>query len=286
MRGLDPDQAVDRRRLSENGCDVRPVLFSLLGLDVQTYGVSKAAAALLAAYLLGREFTHLGLKKDAAHSLVFWATLWGFVGAKVYFVLENLDDLSWHHLGGMGFTWYGGLIAGVAAGLVIIRRHRLPLGQVAGATAIPLSLAYGVGRLGCFFAGDGTYGKPSDLPWAMTFPDGAVPTNIAVHPTQLYETLAAMAVAGALWWARRRVPGASLFGAYLVLSGLARFQIEFLRANTAVVAGLTQPQLWSLLCIGVGLVIIVVLASRPRPDEQPEHVRSARSPAPAGPIDA
>ncbi|VTR77183.1 Prolipoprotein diacylglyceryl transferase [Cellulomonas hominis] len=242
---------------------MRPVLFSLFGIDVQTYGVSKAGAALLAAHLLGREFTRLGLKRESAHALVFWATVWGFVGAKVYFVLENLDDLTWHHLGGMGFTWYGGLIAGVIAALVVIRRHGLPLGTTAGAAAIPLSVAYGVGRLGCFFAGDGTYGKPSDLPWAMTFADGAVPTNVPVHPTQLYETLAAFVIAGVLWWARKRVPGSALFGAYLVLSGLARFQVEFLRTNSPLVAWLTQPQLWSLASIGAGLVVIVLVASRP-----------------------
>ncbi|MCG7284743.1 prolipoprotein diacylglyceryl transferase [Cellulomonas sp. ACRRI] len=237
---------------------MRPVLFSIFGLDIQTYGVSKAAAAFIAAYLLGRAFSRLGIKRDSAHSLVLWATVWGFVGAKVYFVLENLDDLSWHHLGGMGFTWYGGLISGTVSALVVIRRHRLPLGQVAGATAIPLTVAYGVGRLGCFFAGDGTYGKPSDLPWAMAFPHGAVPSTVPVHPTPLYDTLAAFAIAAVLWWARHRLPGPGLFGGYLVLSGAARFAVEFLRVNTPVVAGLTQPQLWSMLSIVAGVVLLVL----------------------------
>lgn len=237
---------------------MRPVLFSIFDLDIQTYGVSKAVAALIAAYLLGREFSRLGLTRDSAHTLVFWATIWGFVGAKIYFLLENVDDLSWHHLGGMGFTWYGGLIAGVISALVVIRRHNLPLAQVAGATAIPLAVAYGVGRLGCFLAGDGTYGKPSDLPWAMAFPHGAVPSTVPVHPTPLYETLAAFAIAGVLVWFRRRLPGAGLFGAYLVLSGLARFAVEFLRVNTPVIAGLTQPQLWSVLSVAGGAVLVVL----------------------------
>lgn len=69
---------------------MRPVLFSIFGLDVQTYGVSKVLAALLAAVLLARAFERLGLKKDDAYALVFWATVWGFVGAKIYFLLENL----------------------------------------------------------------------------------------------------------------------------------------------------------------------------------------------------
>ncbi|MBU5421115.1 prolipoprotein diacylglyceryl transferase [Cellulomonas hominis] len=259
---------------------MRPVLFSIFGLDIQTYGVSKAAAALIAAHLLGREFSRLGLKRESAHSLVFWATIWGFVGAKVYFLLENLNDLSWHHLGGMGFTWYGGLIAGVASALVVIRRHRLPLGKVAGAAAIPLTVAYGVGRLGCFLAGDGTYGRPSDVPWAMAFPHGAVPSTVPVHPTPLYETVAAFAIAGVLWWARRWFPGAGLFGGYLVLSGLSRFAVEYLRVNTPVVAGLTQPQLWSVLSVAGG-VVIVLLSRRSNPPRPIESSDDSDDAAPA-----
>ncbi|RCO07690.1 prolipoprotein diacylglyceryl transferase, partial [Bacilli bacterium] len=68
---------------------MRPVLFSVLGIEVQTYGVSKALAAVVGAYLLGRAFERAGLKRETAHSLVLWATLWGFVGAKIYYLLEQ-----------------------------------------------------------------------------------------------------------------------------------------------------------------------------------------------------
>ena len=176
-----------------------PVLFSVFGFDVQSYGVSKGLAALVAAFLLGRAFERLALSRDSAYSLVMWATIWGFVGAKIYYLLEQLPNFDVHHLGGMGFTWYGGLIGGVVAALVIVRRHQLPLGAVAGAAAVPLTIAYGIGRLGCLLSGDGTYGRPTSLPWAMTFPNGVVPTDVPVHPTPLYEALAAIAIAAALW---------------------------------------------------------------------------------------
>ena len=143
---------------------MRPVLFSIFGFDVQSYGVSKAAAALLAAWLLGRAFQRRGLKTDDAYSLVMWATIWGFVGAKIYFLLEHTDEISLHHLGGSGFTWYGGLIGGIATFLIIIRRRQLPAAFVIDAAAIPMTLAYGVGRIGCWLSGDGTYGKPTTLP--------------------------------------------------------------------------------------------------------------------------
>lgn len=242
---------------------MRPVLFSVLGLDIQTYGVSKALAALLGAFLLGRAFERLGLKKDDAHALVLWATVWGFVGAKIYHLAENLPNLTWHHLGGTGFTWYGGLLAGVASALVIIRRRQLPIAAVADSAAIPLTLAYGVGRIGCWFSGDGTYGRPTTLPWGMTVSDGAVPTNVPVHPTPLYEALAAVLIAAALWaLSRRRDAPLTIFGGYLILSGVARFAVEFLRINEPALLNLTQPQLWSITSVLAGTVLIAMTRRR------------------------
>lgn len=240
---------------------MRPVLFSIFGLDVQTYGVSKVLAALLAAVLLARAFERLGLKKDDAYALVFWATVWGFVGAKIYFLLENLPNLTWHHLGGAGFTWYGGFLAGLAAALVMIRRRHLPIATVVDAAAIPLTLAYAVGRVGCWFSGDGTYGRPTTLPWGMTVSDGMVPTDVPVHPTPLYEALAAVLIAAALWALSRRRPAPlTIVAGYLILSGMARFAVELLRINDPVLLGMTQPQLWSMVSIAAGAAVIM----RPR----------------------
>jgi len=235
---------------------VRPVLFSVFGFDIQSYGVSKALAALVAALLLARAFERLGLKRDSAYSLVMWTAIWGFVGAKIYYLLEHLPTLTMHDLGGMGFTWYGGLIGGVVAALVIVHRHQLPLGVVAGAAAVPLTIAYGIGRLGCLLAGDGTYGKPTSVPWAMSFPNGIVPTDVPVHPTPLYEALAAVAIAALLWAMGKRWTPPAVFGAYLALSGISRFLVEYLRINEPSLLGLTQPQLWALASLIAGVVLI------------------------------
>ncbi|ASR56174.1 prolipoprotein diacylglyceryl transferase [Cellulomonas sp. PSBB021] len=251
---------------------MQPVLFSVFGFDVQSYGVSKAAAALLAAYLLGRAFQRHGLKKEDAHSLVMWATIWGFVAAKVYFLLEHADQFTWHHLGGSGFTWYGGLIGGVVTFLVMIRRRRLPAQLVVGAAAIPLTLAYGVGRLGCWLSGDGTYGKPTDLPWGQSFPDGMIATDIPVHPTPLYEALAAVLIAAALWALQRRAwRPLQVFGAYLILSGLSRFLVEYLRINEPALLGLTQPQLWAIVSVAAGGVLLWRDGVRARRLERPQE---------------
>lgn len=252
---------------------MRPVLFSIFGLDVQSYGVSKALAALVAAYLLAKAFERLGFQRDSAYSLVMWATIWGFVGAKIYYLLEQ-PTFSLHHLGGMGFTWYGGLIGGIAAAVVISRRHQLPLGAVAGAAAVPLTVAYGIGRLGCLLSGDGTYGRPTTLPWGMAFPHGVVAIDVPVHPTPLYEALAAIMIAAVLWAVGRKWNPPAVFGAYLVLSGLSRFLVEYLRINEPAMLGLTQPQLWALGSLIAGGVVIASTtplgSSRPETAEMPE----------------
>jgi len=235
---------------------VWPVLFDVWGVQVQSYGASKALAAIVGALLLGRRFLRLGYDKDIAYSLVMWATVWGFVAAKVYFLLDNLDHFELHMLGSSGFVWYGGLVGGTLAVVVISRRHKLPLATVAGSMAMPLSVAYGIGRIGCFLAGDGTYGKPTDLPWGMAFPNGAVPISVPVHPAQLYEAAAAFLIAAALWALQDRLSPASVFGSYLVLSGIARVLVEFIRVNNPVLLGLTEAQLLGSASVAIGAALI------------------------------
>jgi phosphatidylglycerol:prolipoprotein diacylglycerol transferase len=243
---------------------VQPVLFEIFGFPVNSYGLSKALAALAAGWLLTREFRRLGWNPDRAWSIVMAATVLGFAGGKLYYLAENLGHLTPHHFGGSGFTWYGGLIAGALTVVVMARRYALPLGQLAGVMAAPLSLAYGIGRIGCFLSGDGSYGQPSDLPWAMAFPEGTMPVFVPVHPTALYEAAVALALAGLLWASRTRLAPLVQFGLYAVLSGVARLLVEEIRINEEVLRGLTQPQLWSLLLIAVGAVFIAAGRHRER----------------------
>ena len=114
---------------------MRPVLFDILGFPINSYGVSKALAALVAAYLLGREFRRLGWDPERAWNLVMASTVLGFAGGKLYYLAEHAGNLTLHDFGSSGFTWYGGMIAGVATVVVMTRRYRLPLGQFAGIVA-------------------------------------------------------------------------------------------------------------------------------------------------------
>lgn len=231
---------------------MRPVLFSLGGVEVTSYGVSKALAVLAAGWLLARELERRRLDRELAYPLAMAGAVGGFLGAKLYYLAENAGSLTAMDFGGMGFTWFGGMIGGAAGVLFVARRHAIAPSLMAGMAAIPLSVGYGIGRLGCLLAGDGTYGKPSGLPWAMSFPEGTVPTTVPVHPTPLYEALAAFAIAVVLWRLRDHLRPGALFGVYAVLTGLSRILVEILRINEPVLLGLTQPQLWSLLLVLVG----------------------------------
>lgn len=239
-----------------------PVLFEVFGLPITSYGVSKALAALAAWFLLRREFRRLGWDPDIAINVVVVGMVVGFLGGKLYYLAEHYERLTVHHFGGAGFTWYGGLIAGLAAFVVVIRRHRLPLVTAAAVAAAPLSVAYGIGRLGCLLAGDGTYGRPTNLPWGMVFPHGMVPTMVPVHPTPLYEALAAFLIAAILWSVRIRWNPLAVIAAYAVLTGGARFLVEFLRVNEPALLGLTQPHLWSVALTVAGVVMLLIVARR------------------------
>lgn len=244
---------------------MRPVLFSLGGLDVTGYGVSKALAVLTAGWLLARELDRRRLDRELAYPLALAGAVGGFLGAKLYYLAENAGSLTAMDFGGMGFTWFGGMIGGAAGVLLVAHRHGIAPSLMAGMAAVPLSVGYGIGRLGCLLAGDGTYGRPSDLPWAMSFPEGTVPTAVAVHPTPLYEALAAFAIAVVLWRLRDRLRPAALFGLYAVLTGVTRILVEIVRINEPVLFGLTQPQLWSLLLATLGATLLWRTASQGLP---------------------
>jgi len=131
-----------------------------------------------------------------------------------------------------------------------------------------LALGYAVGRIACQFAGDGTYGQPSDLPWAMAYPNGEVPTTVRVHPTPVYETLAGLVFFAVLWRFRDRLSPPRLFGLYLLLAGSGRFLVEFIRRNDEVVLGLTQPQLFAAAFLAAGVALLSWRNGRRVPEAQ------------------
>jgi phosphatidylglycerol:prolipoprotein diacylglycerol transferase len=238
-----------------------PVLFRIGGFEVTSFGVLVAVAALVGIWLFGRELRRSGLPRDAVDAAIA-GVLGGLVGAKLLWTIEFMGDRPVADLlfSRGGLSWFGGVIGGVSTGLWMLRRRRVPLVPALAAATPALAVGHAIGRIGCFLVGD-DYGRPSDLPWAVAFPNGLPPTSVPVHPTQLYETLALAALAWALFhWRRRGVPDAIVLGRYFVLAGGIRFTIEFVRVNRQIVGPLTLAQLISLGLMALGVVVI----TRPR----------------------
>ncbi|MEA2483763.1 MAG: phosphatidylglycerol---prolipoprotein diacylglyceryl transferase [Thermoleophilaceae bacterium] len=228
-------------------------------LTIQTFGICFAVGFLAAAGVIGRRFRELGESSDWSWELTFSVMVGGLVGSRLDYLIENWDkvkdDLLGNLFSGSGLIWYGGVIGG-ALGAVIWAWRRGWLGwKLADVACIPLALGYAIGRCGCQLSGDGDYGIHSTLPWAMAYPKGTVPTTVEVHPTPVYETLAMGIVALVLWNFRDRLTGGRLFALYLVLAGIERLLVEFIRRNHAVLAGLTFAQLLSIVMIAFGLVL-------------------------------
>jgi phosphatidylglycerol---prolipoprotein diacylglyceryl transferase len=238
-------------------------------LELKTFGICFAAAFLASGILVSRRFSEIGRPADWAYEMTFAALVGGLVGSRVDFLLQNWDEVSDDLLGnifsGSGLVWFGGLVGG-ALGVILWARWRRWLGwQLLDTAAVPLAIGYAVGRVGCQLSGDGDYGIESDLPWAMAYPDGTVPTTEEVHPTPVYETLA-MGLGGVvLWHFRDRFAPGVLFGLYLIFAGVERFLVEFIRRNDEVVAGLTQAQLISLAMLALGGWIVATRRAAPRP---------------------
>jgi phosphatidylglycerol---prolipoprotein diacylglyceryl transferase len=235
-------------------------------ITLQTFGLMFALSFLAAGALVAKRLSEIGKPVDWAYEVGFAALIGGVVGSRVYFIVQNYDsvedDLLGNLFSGSGLVWYGGLIGG-ALGVLLWAWYRGFLGlALLDMVAPALALGYAIGRCGCQLSGDGDYGKGWDGPWAMSYPDGTVPTDETVHPTPIYETLAMGLGAWLLWQMRERFRAGVLFAIYLLYAGGERFLVEFLRRNDEVALGFTGAQLESLAMMCVGVIWIFAVRRR------------------------
>jgi phosphatidylglycerol:prolipoprotein diacylglycerol transferase len=228
----------------------------ILGITLQSFGLMMGLGFVVAGLSLARYLPELGKPQDWAYEMIFAALIGGLIGARLWWIGENWsdakDDLLGSLFSGTGLVWYGGAFGGAAAVIFWAWRRRWLTLRMLDSCAVPLAAGYAIGRIGCQLAGDGDYGIPWDGPWAMAYPHGTVPTTVTVHPTPAYETFAMLLVAWWLWRHRHAWRPGALFASYLILAGLERFLVEFVRRNDSVILGLTQPQLISIVMIVAG----------------------------------
>jgi phosphatidylglycerol:prolipoprotein diacylglycerol transferase len=240
----------------------------LIGISIKTFGVCFALGFLACGAVVARRLHELGKPADWAYEITFAALLGGVIGARGYYVIQNYDQVKHDLIGsifsGSGLVWYGGAIGG-AIGVIAWMRWRGALRLWAfDMCATALALGYAIGRIGCQVSGDGDYGIRSSLPWAMGYPHGTLPTppGVRVQPTPIYETVAMCLLTYLLWKLRNRVRPGVVVALYLVGSGLERFLVEFIRRNKEVVAGLTAPQVESLVLLAIGLLWLGIVVRR------------------------
>ena len=252
-----------------------PEIFRIGSFPVNTYGVLLALAFLAALFVAARLGERDGLRRERLYDLGLWMLLAGLAGSKILMLFAEPEYRAepWRLLSldflRSGGVYYGGFLGGLAAGYFLMRRYRLPFWKTSDAFAPGLAVGQAVGRQGCFAAGC-CWGEPTALPWGVEFGEAAhritgVPTGVHLHPTQLYESLAALAIFLFLLWLhrRKRFAGQVLL-AYAVLYGATRFTIEFFRDDPrgdilglTTLTGLSTSQLISL-CVGLaGLALLV-----------------------------
>lgn len=259
-----------------------PRLFQIGSFTLPTYGVLVAVAFLVALAMASHFAKKRGLSNEKIVNLGVYCALSGMLGAKLLMIAMD-PDLREHPsevfslatLQSAGI-FFGGLILALVFAFFYMRAQGLPVLATSDIFAPGLALGHGIGRLGCFAAGC-CWGKPTHLPWAVTFTNPnattGVPLNIPLHPTQLYEAFAEGIVCLVLI-ARLRKPhrDGQVIGLYGLLYGLIRFGVEFLRehdASNPLGGPFTLEQWISLALALVGIFLIV------RPPRSPALVPAA-----------
>ena len=278
-----------------------PVIFdfgeiSIFGFEfhpvINSYGFMLMLAFYSCYYFLNKDLKRLGYDVKLAGDIVFAAAVGGILGSKIYYLIENFDrvkvDPSGMIFSGAGLVFLGGLMGGTAAVSYVIKKNNLPWSKFVDIAAPLVILGYAVGRIGCLLVGD-DYGLPTHLPWGISFAEGLPPSTysifqtyypwislegfnpgpLKVHPTQIYESLICFGLFYYLYQKRTKiVVQGSLFFSYLVLAGVERFLIEFLRLNQKYLFGLSGAQLIALSMIGIGVWFLT------HPLPQPQEIQS------------
>jgi phosphatidylglycerol:prolipoprotein diacylglycerol transferase len=226
-----------------------------------------AVGLICAFFVLRADFARRGVAADA-EAIIGITGLAGLAGSRLYNLLEddNRADFFAHPLphifSTMGFAFFGAVIGGFIALLLLAWRFRMKPLLMLDAAAPAGALGYGIGRIGCLISGDGDYGIPTSLPWGMSFPKGIVPTTERVHPTPIYEFLVALVIFWFLWrlgayCLKTRGPYGIVFAAYLVLTGAARYLVEIIRINPRSFYGMTNAQAASVVSIVAGIILFM-----------------------------
>ena len=242
---------------------MKPILFSFGAIHLYSYGFSIAIGVLLSLFLMKRRALKEGFPgPEEVFDMAFAVLVWGFLGARLFYVIQNFsyymtEPLKIFAVWEGGLIFYGGAIAACLGFGLAGRKKRWPFWKTLDFFVPYVALAHAFGRIGCFLNGC-CFGKACALPWAVRFP--ALP--YAVHPTQLYEAFYDIALFAFLTKHGKRVRFEGEIGLlYLLLYGIGRYMIEFLREPGWMWMGFTSNQ-W--LSVAIVIVAFIIFQSRRR----------------------
>lgn len=224
-----------------------PVLFRIGSLEIRAYGVMIALGFIVAVFVGMKEAKRKGYNPEIIQDLLFYAMVFGLLGARLYYVL--FSEPSWYFSHPLeiiavwkgGLAIHGGLIAGFIVGVWFSKKHKIPFWKFADLMAPAMIIGQAVGRGACTLNGC-SYGIPTNLPWAVTFtsPDALLPPEfkgIPLHPTQFYELIIDFGIFLYIWSVRKKVEfDGQLFLKYAMAYGVARFFVEFFRGDSLMIA--------------------------------------------------
>ena len=265
-----------------------PRLLQIGPFTIYGYGLMLAIGFIVGSYLITYDMKRRGMDPNLGNTITLIALIAGVAGSKILFLFENwsyfVEDPLGMAFSPSGLTFYGGFILATYAIYLYLKRRGIRFLLATDAIAPGLMIAYGIARIGCHLAGDGDYGFPTSLPWgtdysrgtyppsiafrnvpdiASKYPGGVVPDHTLCHPTPIYEFLICAILFSGLWRQRTRLqPEGKLFMLYLVLAGMERFSIEFIRVNPRSSVGLSEAQFIALGLVLVGAIGWYVLSSK------------------------
>ncbi len=299
---------------------MHPILFQIGDFIVPTYGAMIALGVIACVWTALRRARTLGISEDSIYDLGFWAVASGFVGARVLYIILNFGEFLDSPLSVLfsrsGFVFLGGLAGAIPMVFWYIHRHKLKTWEIGDIGGPSIALAHAFGRIGCFLAGccyggicpkDSSFSflgvqypvlrdpKTGEILFSWAYQDhlerhliGSEATHsLAVYPSQLIESAALFLIFGALMllWRRRKFSG-QIFASYLMMYGIARFLLEFLRGDAArgIWFGFSTSQWLGIVAVVAGVIIWIVqsrlgaLDSPPAIETQKNEKKTSRNP--------
>ena len=248
---------------------MHPILFEYGPIQIRFYGLMYVIAILVANYLIKKEVDRKGipLSSDDVMNFIIWTVAGGVIGARLYYVGFNWDFYGstpleipavWHG----GLAIHGGMLGGIAAAFIYLKRQGVEFWRMADAVAPSLILGQAFGRFGNFMNGD-AHGRPTDAPWGIVFPPesiaGSENPGVPLHPTMLYEMSINLSIFLLLWFFLRKKEHSDgfIFAAYIAMYSLGRFVVEHFRADSLMLGPIKAAQLVSLVIAVVAIAVII-----------------------------